>query len=107
MEEENSKIITTTKAEKVKDPRRVELGKRLGAISKEARERKAMERQQQQRRESLMSSCLVFGLPTVIGIAAAAAVGYYHFKNNATVEVTKEEQKEEQLSNKIPKLERL
>ena len=43
MEEENPKIITTTKAEKVKDPRRVELEKRLGAISKEARERKAME----------------------------------------------------------------
>ena len=106
MEEENPKIITTTKAEKIKDPRRVELKRRLGAISKEVRERKAMERQQQQR-ESLMSSCLVFGLPTVIGIAAAAAVGYYHFKNNATVEVTKEEQRKEQLFNKIPKLERL
>ena len=37
MEEQNSKIITT-KAEKVRDPRRVELGKRLGAISREARE---------------------------------------------------------------------
>ena len=106
MIEENSKIITTTKVEKVKDPGRVELGKRLRAISKEARERKAMERQQQRRRESLMSSCLVFGLPTVIGIAAAAVVGYYYFKNNVTEEVTKEVQKEEP-SNKIPKLERL
>ena len=90
MEEENSKIITTTKVEKIKDPRRVELRKRLGAISKEARERKAME-QQQQRRESLMSSCLVLGLPTAIGIVAAAVVGYYYFRNNVTVEVTKEE----------------
>ena len=80
----------------------MELGKSLGAISKEARERKARKRQ----RESLMSSCLVFGLPTAIGIAAAAVVGYYYFKNNVTEEVTKEEQKEEP-SNKIPKLERL
>ena len=84
----------------------MELGKRLGAISKEARGRKAMERQQQQRRESLMSSCLVFGLPTVIGIAAVAVVGYYYLKNNVTKEVTEQEQKEEP-SNKIPKLERL
>ena len=81
----------------------MELGKRLGGISTEASERKARERQ----RESLMSSCLVFGLPTVIGIAAAAVVGYYYFKNNVTEEVTKEEQKEKQPSNKIPKLEGL
>ena len=50
-----------------------------------------------------MSSCLVFGLPTAIGIAAAAVVGYYYFKNNVTEEVTKEEEP----SNKILKLERL
>ena len=100
MEEEKSNVITTTKVEKVKDPKRVKLGKRLGAISKEARERKARERQ----RESLMSSYLVFGLPTVIGIAGAAFIGYYYFKNNVREEVTKEEQQEEQPSNKIPRL---
>ena len=102
MEEEKSKITTTANTEKVKDPRRVELGKRLGSISKEARERKARERQ----RESLMSSCLAFGLPTAIRIAFAGVVGYYYFRNNVTEEVTKEEQKEEP-SNKIPKLKQL
>ena len=38
---EESHKITATKAEKVKDPRRVEQGKRLAAISLEAKERKA------------------------------------------------------------------
>ena len=60
----------------------------------------------EQQRESLMSSCVVFGLPAVIGIAAAAVVCYYYLKNNVTEEVTKEEQKEEP-SNTLPKLERL
>ena len=45
---EEPKVITAPKTEKVKDPRRVELGKRLGAISKEAKARKARERQEQQ-----------------------------------------------------------
>ena len=36
---EESKI---TSVEKVKDPRRVEAGKRLGMISKQAKERKAL-----------------------------------------------------------------
>ena len=64
--------ITSTNTEKVKDSRRVEQGKRLGAISKEAKAR-------EQQRESLMSSCVVFGLPAVIGIAAAAVVCYYYY----------------------------
>ena len=82
----------------------MELGKRLGAISKEARERKARERQQQQR-ESETSPYLVFRL--AVGIAAVVVAGYYYFRNNDTKEVTKEGQKEERLSNKIPRLERL
>ena len=36
-----SKITTVEKTEKVKDPRKVELGKRLTKISREAKERKA------------------------------------------------------------------
>ena len=56
MEEEGPEVITATKVEKVKDPRRVELGKRLGAISREAKARKARERQQQQQQESKTSS---------------------------------------------------
>ena len=51
MEEEGPKVITAPKTEKVKDPRRVELGKRLGAISKKAKARKARERQNQQQQQ--------------------------------------------------------
>ena len=36
-----TKDIKITSAEKVKDPRRVEAGKKLGAISKQAKEKKA------------------------------------------------------------------
>ena len=38
MSVEENKITTVEKSEKVKDPRKVELGKRLGKISKEAKE---------------------------------------------------------------------
>ena len=40
MSEEENKITTVEKTVKVKDPRKVELGKRLAKISKEAKERK-------------------------------------------------------------------
>ena len=54
-----------------------------------------------------MSSCLVFGLPTVVGIAAAAAVGYYYFKNKATEEVKKRNKRKNSCLIRCPKLERL
>ena len=47
--ESETKITTV---EKVKDPRRVAQGKRLAAISREAKARKAMERQEQKQQES-------------------------------------------------------
>ena len=40
MSEEENKITATEKTIKVKDPRRVELGKRLAKISREAKEEK-------------------------------------------------------------------
>ena len=47
MEGENKETkITSVEKEKVKDPKRVEQGKRLAAISREAKERKARERAQ-------------------------------------------------------------
>ena len=59
MGEEEPKVITAPKMEKVKDPRRVELGKRLGAISNEAKACKARERQEQQRQEFLLTYLLL------------------------------------------------
>ena len=43
--------ITSVEKEKLKDPKRVEQGKRLAAISREAKERKARERAQESRQE--------------------------------------------------------
>lgn len=43
--------IKITTVEKVKDPKRVAQGKRLAAISREAKARKARERQHQQQQD--------------------------------------------------------
>ena len=45
MSNEENKITTVEKSAKVKDPRKVELGKRLAKISREAKERKARQRE--------------------------------------------------------------
>ena len=43
-DQSSSKITKVEKSEKIKDPRRVEAGKRLPAISRDAKERKARQR---------------------------------------------------------------
>ena len=48
-----NKITTVEKTVKVKDPRKVEMGKRLAKISKEAKERKARQRFEQEEKEKL------------------------------------------------------
>ena len=80
MEGENKKTkITSVEKKKVKDPRRVEQGKMLAAISREAKERKARDlAQREQRRlkeeaEGESISPYVFVIPA-IGIA----VGEYY-----------------------------
>ena len=79
---EESKI---TSVEKVKDPRRVEAGKRLGMISKQAKERKA--REQSERNEASEAENEWFppinsiGSP-VVGIGFVGLVGlalYYTY----------------------------
>ena len=45
----NEKITSDKKSEKIKDPRKVELGKRLAKISREAKERKARMRSEADR----------------------------------------------------------
>ena len=106
MEEGRPKVIIEAKVEKVKDQRRVDLGKRLGAISREAKERKARERQQQQQ-ESETSSYLL--LVPVIVIGAVAFGGYrYWLKDNVKEgEPIKEEDPIKKEDNRIPRLERL
>ena len=71
-EQQGQPKITTV--EKVKDPRRVAQGKRLAAISREAKARKKQERLEQQEQEegSGNLSCI---LPVVIVGGVIATVG--------------------------------
>ena len=71
MAEETLKITTV---EKVKDPRRVEQGKRLAAIPREAKERKAKEREQRKVSES---SEFLWVIPVIVIVALDG--GYYFF----------------------------
>ena len=85
----------------------MELGKRLGAISREAKARKAMERQQQQQQESETTSYLP--LVPVIVIGAVAFGGYrFWFKDNAKEEEPiKKKNSIKKEDNRIPRLEQL
>ena len=76
MGEEEPKI-TTTSVEKVKNPKRVEQGKRLAAISKEAKARKAAERKKAEE-ECIENSNLLY---VTVGVLGAAGLGYgiYNF----------------------------
>lgn len=60
-----------TSAEKVKDPRRVAQGKRLAAISREAKARKAEERQRAE--ECVDDSNMVY---LAVGVTAVAGLTY-------------------------------
>ena len=67
MEEE----IKITTVEKVKDPKRVEMGKRLAAISREAKARKAAERAKV--KECVENANMLY---LVVGAVAVAGLGY-------------------------------
>ena len=75
MSEETPKITTVKKE---KDPKRVEAGKRLAAISKEARERKMRERLEQESGGWGVSYGLILGS---IGVLAAVGSLYYARKD--------------------------
>ena len=77
-----TKDIKITSAEKVKDPRRVEAGKKLGAISRQAKEKKASGNGSVREVES------EFQLPNVDPLTAIGVVGvigvvaYYGYYRN-------------------------
>ena len=75
-----------TSVEKVKDPKRVEAGKRLAAMSKQAKEKKAVERLSQK------MSIDEFQIPSVNPLAVVGVVGvvgvavyYRYFSENKSV----------------------
>ena len=79
MSEESKTTDKITSVEKVKDPRRVEAGKRLGMISKQAKERKALREREQsavkakEKNDDWFPNALV-GSP-VVGIGFVGLVG--------------------------------
>lgn len=76
---EDLKITSVEKNEKVKDPRKVEAGKRLAAISKQAKERKAKEREAESSSDFKDSNNEPWDLRMIIGAVgtAAAVIGLY------------------------------
>ena len=82
MSEESKTTEKITSVEKVKDPRRVEAGKRLGMISKQAKERKALrEREVKEKNDDWFPPIDSIGSP-VVGIGFVGLVGlalYYAY----------------------------
>ena len=80
-----NKVTAVEKSEKAKDPKKVELGKRLAKISKEAKERKARQREQLERSEENeeINNYIDFRY-FVGGVTIVAALGglYYAYKSD-------------------------
>ena len=73
--------VKITSVEKVKDPKRVEAGKKLGAMSKQAKEKKAIEKLSQKMSVDefqipSINPLAVFGVVGVVGV-----VVYYKYFN--------------------------
>ena len=88
--------ITSVEIEKVKDPKRVEQGKRLAAISREAKERKARERAQQLKQEAKQQQhTSFFNSYAIIPIIGIAFGGYYFLYLRNPVGTNNNENREE------------
>ena len=98
--------VKITSVEKVKDPKRVEAGKKLAAMSKQAKEKKAIENLSQK------MSVDEFQIPSINPLAVVGVVGvvgmviyykYYNYSNTTkpveltTVTPPKEEPKRREL----------
>ena len=94
-----------TTVEKVKDLKRVAQGKRLAAISREAKARKVKERQEEQQQcKSEILPYLLF--VSVIVISVGAFGGYRYWKKEPIKEEPKKEPRENSV-NRVSRLERL
>ena len=96
MSNEVEKITTVEKFDlKIKDPRRVEAGKRLAKISQEAKERKKRQRMEEEKRNYIDFKYIVGGVTILGGLVGL----YFAYKKD------KREIKEERIledNNKFP-----
>ena len=100
--EEVPKITTV---EKVKDPRKVAQGKRLAAISRQAKAKKAQERleqQQQQQEESGILPC--FLLVVIIG-GVITTVGCYCYSRKEEPAAAVKEKEQPEKANRVSRIE--
>ena len=87
MSEEN-KVTAVEKSEKAKDPRKVELGKRLAKISREAKEREARQRSKSENKQSYRLEKEITDLIDfrylIGGVTIVTALGglYYAYKRD-------------------------
>ena len=102
-----AKLTAVEKTAKVKDPRKVELGKRLAKISKEAKERKARERQLEadkvkKREQTEMTDCIDFRyLVGFAGLVSTIGCLCFAYKNDKREEKNREmDQKDDDEINK-------
>ena len=96
--EEEPKITTTT--QKVKNSGRVEAGKRLAAISKEAKARKAAERKKAEEELCAGNSNLLYVTVGVLGVVGYGVYNFFCKKEEVQVEQPPQPSpKEEKKSN--------
>ena len=100
MSNEENKITTVEKTIKVKDPRRVEAGKRLARISREAKERKKRLREENKEGKEILD--YIDFRYVVGGVTLIAAVGGLYFSYKKDKREIKEEVKEEEEEEKSP-----
>ena len=87
--------VKITSVEKVKDPKRVEAGKKLGAMSKQAKEKKAIEKLSQKIDVDEFQIPSIDPLAVVGVIGVVGAIVYYkYFSNKDAVVVVESKSKD-------------
>ena len=79
--------VKITSVEKVKDPKRVEAGKKLGTMSKQAKEKKAIEKLSQKIDVDEFQTPSINPLAIVGVVGVVGAIVYYRYFNNKDVVV--------------------
>ena len=107
MSENNKDDVKITTVEKVKDPKKVEAGKKLAAMSKQAKEKKATDREATLKKASEDKFCLptvdIDPLVVVGVVGLAGLVVYYKFVKKFPSERSSEANQDEPLTTEVAK----
>ena len=89
--------VKITSVEKVKDPKRVEAGKKLAAMSRQAKEKKALQKMSVDELQIIPSSINPLAVVGVVGV-----VVYYKYFNNNVKSESKNLEPEESTTVETP-----